>query len=188
MRILAYFCALGLGFICLEISLLQRFVLFLGFPTYSLSVVLFSLLLWTGLGSALSSLVPARSPRAFVLASAALVLLVCAFQLLGRPVLAAHLSSDLPVRIAIAAALLMPFGVVLWMFFPLGLRVVQALDTHLVPWAWGINACATVVGTIASAMLAMSFGFDVVMLGATLLYAGGAVAIAGVLSEPALHG
>ncbi len=174
---IVYFAALGLGFILLEIALLQRFVLFLGFPTYSLSVVLFALLVSTGLGSALSGrlsapFAPKALPAALALAVATIVFIVASPSLF-----AVLLVQPLWVRVAVTVAVLAPLGLILGMFFPIGIRTVEAIDPRLVPWAWAINGCTTVVGTIAAVMLAMALGFDTVMLIAVAIYITGALAL-----------
>lgn len=175
--VVAYFGSLGLGFIFFEISLLQRFVLFLGFPTYSLSIVLFCLLVFAGLGSAASERLvgsPAHNARRLSLLVPALAVLVWAFV----PMLFEHfLSAPLATRVAISMVVLAPIGVVLGMFFPLGVRVVEGLDSRLIPWAWAINGCTTVVGTIVAVILAMAYGFDVVMFCAAAIYVAGASAL-----------
>ncbi len=175
--IVAYFSALGLGFILLEISLLQRFALFLGFPTYSLSVVLFSLLVFTGCGSAFTArLRPPLARKPLYLAAMLTVLVIVA--LYGLPkVFASNLDRPLAFRIALTLALLAPIGVTLGMYLPIGIRVVASMDRRLIPWAWAVNGCATVVGTIAAVMLGMAYGLDLVMLLAAGVYIAGALGL-----------
>jgi len=173
----AYFAALGIGFIFIEISLLQRFVLFLGFPTYSLSVVLFSLLTFTGVGSALSSRLERRLRTVALLTCALVTALVLLF-LAGAPALfRATLRHGLAVRIALSVLTIAPFGMLLGLLFPIGVRLAQEADTRLVPWAWGLNGCTTVIGTIVAVMLAVTYGFDVVMLAGALIDLAGATAL-----------
>ena len=172
-----YFAALGFGFILLEVSAMQRFALFLGFPTYSLSVVLFTLLLATGTGSALSTRLTNR-PAPMIVASALLLSVVVALQILVLPgLLEALLDRSLALRIAISFVALFPLGLVLGMFFPLGIRVVEEVDRRLVPWAWAVNGCATVIGTVLAAMLGMTVGFTIVTIAAAGLYVAGALAL-----------
>jgi hypothetical protein len=157
---------------------MQRFVLFLGFPTYSLSVVLATLLLSTGVGSALSGRVRSKPIRGIVVAAATLGLFVAALVYGLPPVLTGLLDQSLPIRVAVTTVALFPLGLLLGMFFPLGIRLVEAFDGRLVPWAWAVNGCTTVVGTIVAAMLGMSIGFSAVMLTAAALYVGSACALA----------
>ncbi len=175
--LLVYFASLGVGFIFIEISLMQRFVLFLGFPTYSLSVVLFSLLIFTGIGSALSGRISTVTARLPLILAVVLAVVLCVF-LWGIPgLLQANLAGSLARRIGISVALIAPMGLVLGTFFPLGIRLIEAVDRRLVPWAWAVNGCATVIGTIAATMLAMAYGFDAVMVLALLVYGIGCSAL-----------
>jgi hypothetical protein len=180
-----YLSALVLGFILLEIILLQRFVLFLGFPTFSLSVVLFSLLLSTGAGSLFGARVfPAE--RSQVTAAVVLAALVAVFELLAPAVFRASLPASLATRVAISVVMLAPIGFVLGTFFPAGIRTVEATDPRLVAWAWAVNGCTTVIGTILAVMLAMTEGFRIVSLAAVALYLTGAFALSAVRRSRAL--
>jgi spermidine synthase len=167
-----YFVALGLGFILLEISFIQRFVLYLGYPTYALSVVLFSLLSFTGLGSYFSGRIdiPERTlPRLWI----ALAVLSVAYLVGLPPFFGVTLGAGLAVRIAISIALLAPLGIVLGMFFPLGIRMVTEVSRQFVPWAWAINGCATVVGTILAVIAGITWDFRGVTLLALAIYGAG---------------
>jgi len=174
--ILAYFTALGLGFMLLEISLMQRLVLYLGYPTYALSVVLFSLLLFLGFGSYLSNRVIGREKPALLAALVCLVVLV-AFYRLGLPLVErSTLGAPLAARIAITLLMLAPLGLVLGMFFPLGIRRAESIHPDLVPWAWGINGCASVTASVLAVTTAMAFGFGAVWALALITYALGITA------------
>jgi SAM-dependent methyltransferase len=174
--LILYFSALGLGFIFLEIVLLQRFVLFLGYPTYSLSVVMFSLLVSAGAGSALSARWTSPPRTILLAATGLLVVLVGVFHAVAPEIFGAYLSTGLSARIAISIAMLAPLGLVLGTFFPTGIRMIEAVDPHLVPWAWAVNGCMTVIGTILSVVLGMTFGFGAVAAIATALYVAGTAA------------
>src|SRR6185436_13060382 len=104
----------------------QRFVLFLGFPTYSLSVVLFALLLSTGTGSLMASRVFAAGRAQLVTAAVALGVLVAAFELFAPMIFRASLPASLTTRIVISVAMIAPIGFVLGTFFPAGIRIVEA--------------------------------------------------------------
>ena len=177
--IMVYFLALGLGFMLFEISLIQRFILFLGYPTYSLTVVLFTVLTFLGLGSFFSARWVGRErqvlPVAFLFLSA-----LAAFYMFGlQGVQDVFLASTLAVRVVVSVCVLAPLGLVLGMFLPLGIR--RALEVHedLVPWAWAINGCASVTGTVLTVVLAMSYGFQNVWLLSLLVYATGIAAFLG---------
>jgi len=166
---LIYFGLLGLGFMLVEIPLLQRFILFLGHPAYALTTVLFAILLFSGIGSALSHRLSTR------LALALLVGLTGVYAV-GLPWLFARtLALPLIARMLAAALVLAPAGLLMGMPFPQGLRRLDALSTRpemLLPWAWGINGALSVVASVLAALLALSFGFDVVLLCGAVCYGG----------------
>ncbi len=179
-RFLLYFVALGTGFIFIEIGLMQRFILFLGHPTFALSVVLFSLLLFSGLGSYLSGRLAPRDtdPRAvlrWIIPSLAVLMALYIFML--PPVLQWGLGWSTPVRILFSILLIAPLGLLMGMPFPLGFRLVAQVNEPLAPWAWGVNGFASVVGSILSVMLAQTIGFSLVMALAILIYLLGLAAL-----------
>ncbi|MFN7971799.1 MAG: hypothetical protein U0166_05555 [Acidobacteriota bacterium] len=159
-----YFAGIGVGFILIEISFVQRFVLFLGYPTYSLSIVLLGLLAFSGVGSLLSARLPSPPlPRA-VASFAALTTVSGIYLALLPRVLDQLLPAPLPVRAVAALLSLAPLGIPMGTFFPSGIEVVRRVDAAFVPWAWACNGSASVVGTVLAVMLAMSFGFRSVTL------------------------
>ena len=167
---LVYFAAIGLGFLTLEVVLIQRFVLFLGFPTYALSVVLFALLLFTGLGSLLSSRFDLASRRPLTVALGAVCGLVAAASYGLQPLLRALIDLPFGARVAITIALLAPAGIALGMVMPLGLRRLAALHPSGVAWAWGINGIASVVASVLAVAVALELGFAVATLVALACY------------------
>ena len=173
---LFYFASLGLGFILLEISFIQRFVLFLGYPTYALTVVMLSLLTSTGVGS-LATVGVRDHVQALPRRLAWLVSLAGAYLVMVPHVFERFLGAGLAVRIAISVALIAPLGFVLGSFFPLGIRIVSRHSPRLVPWAWAVNGCCTVVGTLVSVAAAMQWGFTVVAMSALTIYAFGVLSM-----------
>jgi hypothetical protein len=168
---LAYFGALGAGFMLLEVALLQRFVLLLGHPVYSLTVTLFSLLLGTGLGSLTSRRVGVDAVRRVTmraLVGAALVAVVAALAL-GRLVDAA-IPWPLSARIGLAAAVLVPFGVLLGIGLPGGMRLLDRTRPELVAWGWGMNGALSVIGATLGIFIAMNWGFSVTLTLGALTY------------------
>jgi hypothetical protein len=166
----AYFAALGFGFMFIEISFIQKFQLFLGYPTYSLTVVLSALLVASGLGSLASQRLISRAERSLAWALAGLLAVGALHLLLGASVFDAFLGYALWVRILVAVAMIAPLGFVMGMFFPTGIRVVNEVAPQFVPWAWGINASTSVVAAIFAVVLAMSVGFRMVGVCAMVIY------------------
>jgi hypothetical protein len=169
---LAYFAALGAGFMLLEVALLQRLVLLLGHPVFSLTVTLFALLLGTGLGSLLSRRVPQEGTRSFALRATAAVILtgVAAIAILPR-VIDVAIPWPLPARVLVAAALMLPAGVLLGVPLPSGMRLLAATRPALIPWGWGMNGAFSVVGATLAVFIAMNWGFSATLLASALVYA-----------------
>ena len=179
---LGYFIALGLGYILVEITFIQRFVLFLGNPTYALTVVIFLMLLASGAGSMASRKLLSGTRAAVVPLGVVIALLALDWIFLPR-VLSALVGIAFPLKLALSALFLVPLGFAMGMPFPVGLRAISAtFDSQpelsaganaSVEWAWAMNAAASVLGSVAAMVIAVNFG-----LGATLLTGAGAYALA----------
>ena len=169
-RFLLYFAGLGLGFIMIEIALMQRYTLFLGQPVYTFAVVLANLLIFTGVGAALSEkfVASARQGLHVIVPLILLMLVMTAF--LTPVIFSAALGWPLFWRVLLSIITLAPLGVLLGMPFPTGLRLASQEAQSLVPWAWGVNAFFTVIGTVGALMLGMAFGFRIVLTCAALCY------------------
>ncbi len=171
---LLYFVAIGLGYILAEIAFIQRFVLFLGHPTYALTVVIFLMLLSSGAGSALSRRWLSDALRVRVPIVAVIVLLaVYVFAL--PPLLRALIGLPFAAKLGISALVLVPLGLAMGMPFPSGLRALGAAgdDDNAVEWAWAMNAASSVLGSVLAMVIAIQFG-----LGATLACGAGAYVVA----------
>jgi spermidine synthase len=190
---LLYFVAVGLGYILVEIALIQRFVLFLGHPTYALTVVIFLLMLSSGAGSLFSRLWLPRTNLCWVpLVLVIATLLVEVWFLPGR--LAALVGLAFEYRLLVSAVLLIPLGFVMGMPFPTGLRALAALpapefpagedasdNDNAVEWAWAMNAAASVLGSVLAMVIAIQFGLTVT------LSCGAAAYVLALLLMPALR-
>jgi spermidine synthase len=182
---LAYFGALGAGFMLIEVSVLQRFVLLLGHPVYSLTVTLFSLLLGTGIGAAWSRRLRdqtlARSAAVALLLVAAVGVVIIA---VVTPVITWAIPFARATRIAIAVGLLTPIGMVLGVPMPTGLRLLQVRAPQMVTWAWGINGALSVLGATLAIVIAMNWGFRATLLAASITYLMGFVALRAATGHP----
>jgi hypothetical protein len=175
---LAYFGALGAGFMLIEVSILQRFVLLLGHPVYSLTVTLFSLLLGTGAGAALSRKLD--EGRLVRWAAAALLLIALTGVLAVRvltPIITWAIPFDRSVRIAIAIATLTPIGMLLGIPMPTGIRMLRARAPQMIAWAWGINGALSVMGATVAIFIAMNWGFSAALYTASAVYLVGCAAL-----------
>jgi hypothetical protein len=167
---LLYFVAIGLGYILVEISFIQRFVLFLGHPTYALTVVIFLLMLSSGAGSFLSRRWMLHGELVWIPLALAVIALTADAVFLPHA-LATLVGLKFMYRLAISAALLVPLGLVMGMPFPAGLRAFAARRTNnsdenpgeenAVEWAWAMNAAASVLGSVLAMVLAIEFGLSV---------------------------
>ena len=161
---LLYFVSVGLGYILVEIAFIQRFVLFLGHPTYALTVVIFLLMLSSGAGSLISRrwlVRPEKGWLPLVLVIAALLFYV--FFLPGR--LAALVGLSFEGRLVISGLFLVPLGFVMGMPFPTGLRALTSARRDpsvesMVEWAWAMNAAASVLGSVLAMVIAIQFGLN----------------------------
>ncbi|MBN2492828.1 MAG: hypothetical protein JXQ29_18410, partial [Planctomycetes bacterium] len=167
----AYFGAIGLAYLLVEIPLSQRFILFLGQPAHALTVILFSLLVFSGLGSFVAGRLgrglAGKAALASLLAAALAVVLLLALP----AVLATCLGLALPARVAISVGLLAPLGFLMGFPFPLGIRLMESSGTGAaVPWAWAMNGYASVLASVGAVILGITWGFTTAVLIAAACY------------------
>jgi hypothetical protein len=182
-RMGAYFLLLGLAFLFIEMAFIQKFILFLSHPLYSVAVVLSSFLVFAGLGSAWSESLAAklerggRSPVAIAVSGIGVftILYVILLPLIFQRCIG---YSD-PVKIVISMVLIAPLAIGMGMPFPLGLKKVAATAPNFIPWAWGINGFASVMSAVLATLLAIEFGFIFVIIVALVFYAIAALIFAG---------
>jgi len=176
---LLYFVAIGLGYILVEVSFIQRFVLFLGHPTYALTVVVFLMLLSSGAGSFASRKWVSETGRVWLpLVIVAFTLLV--YAVLLPPLLNSLVGAGFGLKLLTSGVLLVPLGFAMGMPFPAGLRALcdrgSPSGSNEVEWAWAMNAAASVLGSVLAIVLAMEYG-----LTATLVCGAGAYLLAALL-------
>jgi hypothetical protein len=179
--VLVYFGLLGLGFLFVEIPLMQRFILFLGQPIYAFTAVLATLLLFSGLGSMAAPWLSRPRTRLGALdhrRTLPLLVLMILLYPIGLSILfRALLGAPWAVRLLITVASLAPLGFLLGIPFPSGLAWLQQRAPTLIPWAWAVNGCASVLASVLAAILALSLGFSWVLVAAALSYAGAWLAL-----------
>lgn len=173
---LAYFASLGAGFMLLEVALLQRLVLLLGHPVYSLTVTLFSLLLGTGLGAFLSRRVTADRVRSAGLKAMAGVAAIALTGILVLPwITDLAMAWPLTARLVVAASLMIPVGILLGVPLPAGMRLLARSRPDLIPWGWGMNGAFSVIGATLAVFIAMNWGFSATFLSGAAVYGCAAV-------------
>jgi spermidine synthase len=167
-RVGFYFLALGLAFLFIEIAFMQRFILFLSHPLYAIAVVLCAFLVFAGLGSGYASRMisgyqQGRRQRGVALAVGGIVC-VALFYLFFLPWLFQWCASLAHVlKVALTLALIAPLAFCMGMPFPLGLAQVAVRMPEMIPWAWAINGCMSVVSAVLATILAIHYGFTVVV-------------------------
>jgi spermidine synthase len=173
---LLYFVAIGLGYILVEITFIQRFVLFLGNPTYALTVVIFLLLLSSGVGS-LTSRLWLPQPRMGWMPLVLVIATLLSYVLFLPGRLAGLVGLPFTSRLLISGLLLVPLGFVMGMPFPTGLRALSPPETaapaidNTVEWAWAMNAAASVLGSVLAMVIAIQFGLTVTLACGAIAYA-----------------
>ena len=169
---LTYFGLVGFAFMAVEIALMQRFTLFLGHPSYSLLVVLFSVLLSTAVGAWLSARFPvARLGRVMLVAGLALGLVALIYGLVLGDLLRAWIGLERPLRIAITIVLVTPCGLLMGAMIPSAVRVLGAAKSPLIPWGWGVNGAMSVIGTSIATIIAIYAGFTAAFVVGAVMYA-----------------
>ena len=183
-KMIAYFTALGLGFMFVEVAMMQKFVLFLGHPSYSVSILLAGLLFFSGIGSFIAGKFK-FDPRKIILVSTATVsIMTVGYVFLLPAVFDALIGAPHMIRIIVTLLLIAPIGTMMGMPFPTGLSHIQKGSLSFVPWAFGVNGIAGVIASVLSILLAMAFGFNFVFFLAAAIYlAGGAVMYSLVIKE-----
>jgi len=180
----AYFSLLGLGFMLIEMKLLQQSVLIVGNPTLSLAAVLSALLLSTGAGALFSQRIVASAKRhqnAAILFGVLLVALVTAL-FISEPLAAILTGFPLPVRTAGLIAVIMPLGLLMGCPLPLGMSTLGE-EKGLVAWSWGMNGLFGVAGSAVSIYVAIHYGLKAAFLGGVLCYLLASVAFLLVLAK-----
>jgi len=165
-----YFSLIGIGFMMIEIGLLQRMSIFLGHPVYSLSVVLSTLILSTGIGSFLSEKLPLQSTRRLVIWSVATGAYAVGLAVFMGSVFATLVDAELTTRIALCVWWIAPFGILLGFGFPTGMRLITAIDPKPTPWFWGINGAAGVLASIVAVVLSLALGISATLVVGALCY------------------
>ncbi len=175
-NIVIYFISIGLAFLFIELAFIDKFTLILSQPLYAVAVTLGAFLIFSGLGSlyaqkkmtsASLQIIPRLLSR-----SITFIVFITLFYILAIPQITDFIMSmPEPARIIAAILLAAPLSFAMGMPFPLGLAGTQYNDRQLMPWAWGINGCASVLSAILAILLAVEIGFSGVMLAAIVFYA-----------------
>jgi spermidine synthase/MFS family permease len=169
---LAYFAMIGYGFMSIQIPFLQRFSVFIGHPIYTYSVILFTMILFAGIGSLLSDRLRLEGRRWHIEIPLVIATLLLALTLLLQAVLDATISMGLIARCLVVVALTAPLSLLLGCCFPIGMRLVSEISEDAAAWMWGINGACGVLASILAVAVSMWVGIYANLVVATALYAG----------------
>lgn len=167
---LLYFLCIGAGYILTQVAAIQTFVLLLGHPVYSLTVIIFSMLIFSGLGSFFSNRITggerSRLRAAVIVASFEIVLLA----LSATPLSTLAVVWPFPLKVLLTVALVGIPAFTMGIPFPMGLQLLERWNTAAVKWAWAVNAAASVLGSVSAIVLAISFGLRETLIAGALCY------------------
>jgi len=172
--LLTYFAMLGLAYLFVEIPLIQYFIVYLDHPAYAFTIVLFSILSFSGIGSLFSNRIKLN------LVFPLLLLFTIGLSILLPEIISKTISSHLVIRMLLTIVFLAPLGFFMGIPFPAGIQKINQdikIDL-LVPWSWGVNGSASVISAILAALLALTLGFQAVIYIGALAYAGAWISMA----------
>ncbi len=162
-----FFFIIGLGFFFIEMSLIQKFVLFLSHPTYSLSITISSILIFSGIGSYFSSKIKEKyNPSIFLIIFLIIFIYIISLNFIFNQFIAKNIF----IKIFLAIILIGIPGFFMGMPFPSALIIIKYKYDYLVPWTWGINGFASVISSLLATIFAIKIGFLNVLLIAGFLY------------------
>ncbi len=172
LTLVGYFGAIGLAFLFIEIAYMQRFMLLFGHPVGAVALVLGGFLVFAGLGSGFTEALQRRFGDTTVTLAVMVIVVVAVLELVAWPAIFAALA-PLPqaVKAIAALALIAPLALPMGLPLPLGLERLGQAAPALLPWAWAVNGCASVLGAVLALLLALEFGLTAVVLAALALYA-----------------
>ncbi len=169
-RALLFFLFIGAGYILVQVALIQKFVLFLGHPTYALTVIIFSMLLSSGFGSFASKRLVRGDIRRLGLALMLIAGGILVLSAIITPIVESGVALAFPLKVLISVALIAPVGFAMGMPFPTGLTLLEAAMPASVRWAWAINAASSVMGSAAAMFLAIYLGLQLTLIAGGVLY------------------
>ena len=167
-----YFFAIGLAFLFVEIAYIQKFMLFLHHPIMTIAVVLTAFLVFAGAGSLWSGqLLRHYNSQVIIKYVVTSIAILCvSYLFILGPIFTFLATISGLFKIVISIGLIAPLAFCMGMPFPVGLHTLSKYANHYVPWAWGINGCASVISAVLATLLAIHFGFSTVIITAVILY------------------
>ena len=168
--VIPYFAALGVGFILIELALLQKLILFMGNPTMTFALLLFTILISSGGGSLVSSRIAKNNMRnlIFVIGGIAGLGVLYVFSL--PSIIYSALAEPIEIKAAISIGVLAPIGFLMGMPLPTGMRLLKVHRPDFIPWMWAINGAFSVLGAVLAIALGIMYGSSFAMILGVLVY------------------
>jgi hypothetical protein len=165
-----YFAALGVGFILIELALLQKLILLMGNPTMTFALLLFTLLMSSGAGSLLSSRIAKSNMKNLVFVIGGIAGLGILYVLFLPPIIYSTIAQPFEVKAAVSIAILAPIGFLMGMPLPTGMRLIKVHRPDYIPWMWAVNGAFSVLGAVLAIALGILYGSSLAMVLGILIY------------------
>jgi len=169
-KIALYFAALGMGFILIELSLLQKFILLLGNPTMTFAILLFTILVAGGIGSFTSSRLIKNNTRNLTFIIGGVIAIGFLYVAALSTIIDSIISEEFVFKAIISVGLLFPIGFLMGMPLPTVMRLVKSYSPIHVPWMWAINGAFSVLGAVLSVIIGIVYGASYAMTLGVLIY------------------
>jgi hypothetical protein len=168
--VIPYFAALGVGFILIELALLQKLILLMGNPTMTFALLLFTLLISSGAGSLLSSRIAKNNMKNLVFVIGGIAGLGILYVLFLPPIIYSTITEPIEVKAAVSIAILAPIGFLMGMPLPTGMRLLKVHRPNYIPWMWAVNGAFSVLGAVLAIALGIMYGSSLAMILGILIY------------------
>jgi hypothetical protein len=168
--VIPYFAALGLGFILIELALLQKLILLMGNPTMTFALLLFTLLISSGSGSLISSRIAKNNMKNLIFVIGGIAALGISYVLFLPPIIYSSIAESIEVKAAVSIAILAPIGFLMGMPLPTGMRLLKVHRPDYIPWMWAINGAFSVLGAVLAIALGIMYGSSLAMILGILIY------------------
>lgn len=168
--VIPYFAALGVGFILIELALLQKLILLMGNPTMTFALLLFTLLISSGSGSLISSRIAKNNMKNLVFVIGGIAGLGILYVLFLPPIIYSTIAEPIEVKAAVSIAILAPIGFLMGMPLPTGMRLLKVHRPDYIPWMWAINGAFSVLGAVLAIALGIMYGSSLAMILGILIY------------------
>jgi hypothetical protein len=164
------FAALGIGFILIELALLQKLILLMGNPTMTFALLLFTLLISSGSGSLISSRIAKNNMKNLIFVIGGIAALGILYVLFLPPIIYSTIAESIEIKAAVSIAILAPIGFLMGMPLPTGMRLLKVHRPDYIPWMWAINGAFSVLGAVLAIALGIMFGSSLAMILGILIY------------------